>query len=86
MSFFHTCTGQVYAFYAFYAWWIHFPQSGALAEVYAFYASGFIFRNQGPLLEKGDIDRIDMHCSFTEGTKTRLTPLHVLFVRYEVVK
>ncbi len=22
----------VYAFYAFYAWWIHFPQSGALAE------------------------------------------------------
>jgi hypothetical protein len=22
----------VYAFYAFYAWWFHFPQSGALAE------------------------------------------------------
>ncbi len=25
-------TNPVYAFYAFYAWWIHFPQSGALAE------------------------------------------------------
>ncbi len=22
---------KVYAFYAFYAWWIYFPQSGALA-------------------------------------------------------
>jgi hypothetical protein len=25
------CTNS-HAFYAFYAWWIHFPQSGALAE------------------------------------------------------
>ncbi len=24
--------GAFYAFYPFYAWWIHFPQSGALAE------------------------------------------------------
>jgi hypothetical protein len=32
--------GPFYAFYAaFYAWWIYFPQSGALAEgIYAFYA------------------------------------------------
>jgi hypothetical protein len=27
-----TLTVTVYAFYAFYAWWFHFPQLGALAE------------------------------------------------------
>jgi hypothetical protein len=27
----------IYAFYAFYAWWIHFPQSGALTCMYKTY-------------------------------------------------
>jgi hypothetical protein len=26
------CPMIVHPFYAFYAWWFHFPQSGALAE------------------------------------------------------
>ncbi len=42
---------QWHAFYAFYAWWAHFPQSGALAEgsMRSMHSmrGGFILRNRG---------------------------------------
>jgi len=42
---------NLYMFYAFYVWWFHFLQSGALYVFYAFYAWWFDFPQSGALAE-----------------------------------